>query len=92
MANSEYRYTVVTLADYYSKGKVSGKVITYQLNGVHYTDHCGDRDCRDANIGDQFFIKVYISDPEIWEILYSNKIMRIDSIPVAGWKVFPKVE
>jgi|GEM_PF-2329042 hypothetical protein len=55
-------------------------------------DHCGDRDCRDANIRDQFFIKVYISDPEIWEILYSNKIMRIDSIPVAGWKVFPKVE
>jgi ABC-type transporter Mla subunit MlaD len=29
VANSEYRYTVVTLADYYSKGKVSGKVITY---------------------------------------------------------------
>lgn len=90
VTNSEYRYTIVTLTDYYSRGKVSGKVITYSLNGVQYEDHCGDRDCRDAKIGDRFFIKVYVSDPKIWEILYSKRINRIDSIPVDGWKVLPK--
>ena len=84
--NSKFRYTIVELTDYYHKGKVRGKEIRYSLNGVTYDDHCRDDNCEKAKVGDKYLIKVYLDDPKVFEIIWTNKITDSDSVPLTGWE------
>ena len=88
--NSQFRYTVVELTDLYIKGRVHGKEIRYQLNGETYVDHCSDAKCRGGKIGDKYFIKVYLEDPEVFEIIWTNKVNLADSVPREGWIQIPR--
>jgi hypothetical protein len=87
--HSKFRHTVVELTDFYFKGKVNGKEIRYSLNGVDYIDHCGDQKCKNAKLRDKYFIKVYLDDPEIFEIMWNYKVKTVDSIPKTGWGQLP---
>ena|SRR5688572_18516067 len=87
--NSDFRYTIVELTDYYHQGDTRGKEIKYRLNGVIYKDHCSGDKCINAEIGTSYIIKVYLDDPEIFEILWTKRVTGIDSIPETGWKEIP---
>ena len=87
--HSKFRYTVVELTGFYFKGNVNGKEIRYSLNGTDYIDHCGDQNCKNAKLRDKYFIKVYLDDPEVFDIMWTHKIKNVDSIPKTGWGQLP---
>ncbi len=90
--NSQYRYTIVEFIDRYHQGDVRGWNVRYSLNGVEYLDHCSDNDCFKCSKGNRFIIKVYLEDPEVFDIIYTIKALPNETAPEAGWEVLPRAD
>lgn len=88
-SNSEYRFSIVTIGKYYHEGDVRGKYILYSLNGSLYKDHCRGKRCVNTTEGERYLVKVFLSDPEIFEILFDKRVKSNLSVPLAGWEVIP---
>ena len=90
ISKSEFRYTVVKFTDNYHTGKSHGKKIHYSINRSAYESHCGSNECRNARIGDIYLIKVYLDDPDVFEILFFYKVNPEVVVPDEGWLSVPK--
>jgi len=86
---SDFRYTVVTVVGNYFKGEVIGKEFEYSLNGIRYNMNCSSQECKYSGIGSRFIIKVYLSDPEFFEIVFSQEVPKEIFPPSSGWERIP---
>lgn len=86
----DFRYSIVEIKDEYYKGKVIGKTVEYSFMGKVYKNHCASQLCKAASIGDRYFIKVFIKDPNVFEVV--NSKANMSEVPYEGWKTLPKAK
>jgi hypothetical protein len=87
--NSKFVFTIAEISDFYHQGNVNGKEVTYYLYNKKFVDHCGSTECKRAEIGARFLVKVFEDDPEVFEIIFSFEIKKGIVAPKDGWKTFP---
>ena len=88
--NGEVRYSVAEIKDHYYQGEVIGKIIEYSFRGQIYRTLCANQICKKSKLGERYFIKLYIDDPDVFDIVESkydaNKIVKV---PYEGWRTIP---
>lgn len=91
-SNSEIRYTVCEMVDYYSSSKDIGMKYQYTVNKKLYTDICTSNACANSKIGSKYIMKYWVSDPNLTEIYFDLPVEGNLEVPKEGWKKNPKNE
>lgn len=89
--NLGFSYSIATIRDYYFVGNVSGKVIQYPYEGTVYRTHCASQLCKEAKIGNVYFVKIFLKDPTVFEVIdIQPDPSDTLNIPFEGWKKIPE--
>jgi len=87
--NSKYRYTTALIKDICSSEAFVGRELEYMVNGYKFYDCTSvTEEIRKFKIGDSLFVKFYIKDPSVYDIIY-RKVPRKTTPPNEGWLDLP---
>lgn len=90
--SGDFRYSVTEIKEKYYNGKQSGKTIEYSFMGTIYRRVCTGEICKRAKFGEKYFVKIYLKDPNIFEVVESRyDANKIKEIPYEGWRTIPVV-
>ena len=90
--SGEFKYSVTEIKEKYYNGKQSGKTIEYSFMGKMYRRVCTSELCKRGKVGEKYFVKIYVKDPNIFEVVESRyDANKIKEIPYEGWSTIPVV-
>jgi hypothetical protein len=84
----EFRYSIVEIKDHYYQGEVIGKIVMYRFKGKVYQNHCATQLCKGSKIGDKYYARIFLKDPNIFEMV--NVRPSTADAPHDGWRTIPK--